>query len=129
MKKSCKPGVSKVFARRATFGKTNICGAAFDYNTGCWLYSIHFMNQATGGRSKFDQGPHLARRPDFGHACCKPNCPCFISWIKLDFFIACFSINMSIIKRLIGVQHMLPHRSLGQRTSSASIYKINLKSY
>ena len=36
-------------------------------NNGRGPYSIHFMNQAAG-RSKFDQGPHLARGPDFGHA-------------------------------------------------------------
>ena len=38
-------GVSKFFARRATCGEMNICGAAFDYNTGHELCSIHFMNQ------------------------------------------------------------------------------------
>ena len=27
-------GVAKVFARRATCGEMNICGAAFGYNTG-----------------------------------------------------------------------------------------------
>ena len=42
-----KPGVSKVFARRGACGEMNICGAAFDYNTGCGPYSTHFMNQAT----------------------------------------------------------------------------------
>ena len=41
-----RPGVSKVFARRATGGEMNICGAAFDYNTSRRLHSIHFMNQA-----------------------------------------------------------------------------------
>ena len=40
-------GVSKVFARRATWGEMDIRGAAFDYNTGHGPYSIHFMNQAT----------------------------------------------------------------------------------
>ena len=39
-------GASKVFARRAACGGMNICGAAFDYNTGLRLYSTHFMNQA-----------------------------------------------------------------------------------
>ena len=39
-------GVSKVFARRATCGEMNICGAAFDYNAVRGPYSIHFMNQA-----------------------------------------------------------------------------------
>ena len=42
-----RPGVSKGFARRATCGETNIFGAAFDCNSGHWLYSIHFTNQAT----------------------------------------------------------------------------------
>ena len=46
----------------------NICGAAFDYNTGLGPYSIHFTNQATAVWSKFDQGPHLACGPDFGHS-------------------------------------------------------------
>ena len=41
-----KPGVSKVFARRAVCGEMNICGSAFDYNTGRGPYSIHFMNEA-----------------------------------------------------------------------------------
>ena len=40
-------GVSKVFASRAMRGEINICGAAFDYNTGRGPYSIHFMNQTT----------------------------------------------------------------------------------
>ena len=49
-------GVSKVFARGATCGKMNICGAAFDYNTGGGLYSIHFMNQATWARQNLIKG-------------------------------------------------------------------------
>ena len=39
------PGVSKVFSRRAKCGGMNICGAAFDYNSGREPISIHFMNQ------------------------------------------------------------------------------------
>ena len=37
-------------------------------NNGRGPYSIHFMNQAAD-RLKFDQGPHLAYGPNFGHAC------------------------------------------------------------
>ena len=44
---SIHPGVSKVFARRATCGEMYICGAAFNHNTGHGPYSIHFINQAT----------------------------------------------------------------------------------
>ena len=51
-----KPGVSKVFARRATCGKMNICGAALDYNTGSRPYSIHFMNQATWASQNLIKG-------------------------------------------------------------------------
>ena len=51
-----RPGVSKVFARRATCGEMNICGAAFDYNTGRGLYSIHFTNQATRGGQNLIKG-------------------------------------------------------------------------
>ena len=39
--------MSKVFARRATCGEMNICGATFDYNIGRGPYSIHFMIQTT----------------------------------------------------------------------------------
>ena len=58
-----------LFARRATCGEMNICGASFDYDTGHGTYSIHFMNQATQAGQNFDQGTHLARGPDFGYAC------------------------------------------------------------
>ena len=50
------PGVSKVFARRATCGEMNIYGATFDYNTGHGPYSIHFMNQATRASQKLNKG-------------------------------------------------------------------------
>ena len=48
--------VSKVFARRATCGEMNICGAAFDDNTGLGPHSIHFMNQATRAGQNFIAG-------------------------------------------------------------------------
>ena len=36
-----------------------------------WLRAVFhsFYESSHAGRSKFDQGLHLARRPDFGHAC------------------------------------------------------------
>ena len=49
--------VSKVFVRRATCGEMNICGATFDYNTGRWPYSIHFMNQPTWAGQNLIKGP------------------------------------------------------------------------
>ena len=66
-----RPGVSKVFARRSTCGEMNICRAAFDYNTCRGPYLFYESSHA--GRSKFDQGPHLALGPDFGHACYRPS--------------------------------------------------------
>ena len=53
---NCRPGVSKVFARWAARGETNIYGAAFDYNIGRRPYSIHFMNQATQAGQKLIAG-------------------------------------------------------------------------
>ena len=48
--------MSKVFARRATCGEMNICVVAFDYNTVCEPYSIHFMNQATWAGQNLIEG-------------------------------------------------------------------------
>ena len=68
-----KPRVSKVFARMAACGEMNICGAAFDYDTGRGAYSIHFMNQATWAGQNLIEGRILARELDFGHAWFKPS--------------------------------------------------------
>ena len=46
LKNVSRAGMSKVFARRATCGEMNICGAAFYDNTGRGPYSIRFINQA-----------------------------------------------------------------------------------
>ena len=53
IKESDKAWVSKVFARRATCGEMNICGAAFDYNISGGLYFISFYESSHVGQSKF----------------------------------------------------------------------------